>query len=60
MTVSLRTLSAADSAAIEQVRQYFRNYAAWLGVDLSYQNFDQEIASLPGTYIPPQGRLFSS
>ena len=58
MTVTLRTLTADDSQAIEQVRQYFRNYAAWLGVDLSYQNFDQEMASLPGAYTAPEGRLF--
>ncbi|MFZ2972071.1 MAG: carbonate dehydratase [Ferribacterium limneticum] len=58
MTVTLRTLTANDTEALEQVRQYFRNYAAWLGVDLSYQNFDQEMASLPGTYVAPQGRLF--
>jgi carbonic anhydrase len=58
MTVTLRTLDAGDSAAIEHVRQFFRNYAAWLGVDLSFQNFDQEMASLPGAYAEPQGRLF--
>jgi carbonic anhydrase len=58
MTVTLRILSANDTAALEQVRQYFRNYAAWLGVDLSYQNFDQEMASLPGAYAEPEGRLF--
>ncbi len=58
MTLTLRTLTASDVEALEQVRQYFRNYAAWLGVDLSYQNFDQEMASLPGTYVAPQGRLF--
>ena len=58
MTITLRTLSVDDSEALEQVRQYFRNYAAWLGVDLSYQNFDQEMASLPGAYAGPQGRLF--
>ena len=58
MNLKLRTLSDDDTEALEQVRQYFRNYAAWLGVDLSYQNFDQEMASLPGAYIAPQGRLF--
>lgn len=58
MNLTLRTLTANDSEAIEQVRQYFRNYAGWLGVDLSYQNFDQEMASLPGAYAGPDGRLF--
>ncbi len=58
MTVTIRTLTADDTEALEQVRKFFRTYAAWLGVDLSYQNFDQEMASLPGAYATPQGRLF--
>jgi carbonic anhydrase len=60
MPVTLRNLTASnsDSEAIEHVRQFFRNYAAWLGVDLSFQNFDQEMASLPGAYATPEGRLF--
>ena len=58
MSPTLRTLTANDSESLEQVRQYFRNYAGWLGVDLSFQNFDQEMASLPGAYAEPEGRLF--
>ena len=58
MTISIRTLSSPDDRALGAVRQFFRNYAAWLGVDLCFQNFDQEMASLPGAYAAPQGRLF--
>lgn len=58
MPVQLRILGADDHVELEQVRQFFRNYAAWLGVDLGYQNFGEEMASLPGAYAAPAGRLF--
>ncbi len=54
----LRTLSIADTAALDHVRQFFRSYVAWLGVDLNYENFDREMAALPGSYAEPAGRLF--
>jgi putative acetyltransferase len=39
------------------ITQLFRAYAASLPIDLGYQGFDGELASLPGKYAPPQGAL---
>jgi len=43
---------------IEHARALFREYAQWLAVDLAFQNFEEELATLPGKYAPPRGRLF--
>ncbi|ATE61369.1 carbonate dehydratase [Thauera sinica] len=58
MTIRLRALSASDTTELEQVRRFFRHYAAWLGVDLSFQGFADEVANLPGAYGRTDGRLF--
>lgn len=58
MTSNLRVLTESEATELEHVRQFFRNYAGWLGVDLGFQNFDAEMASLPGAYSGPEGRLF--
>lgn len=42
---------------IEQARTLFLEYADSLGFSLCFQNFDQELKSLPGAYARPSGRL---
>jgi putative acetyltransferase len=52
------TFAQAESPQqIAQARELFLEYAQSLGFSLCFQNFDQELAGLPGDYIPPDGRL---
>jgi putative acetyltransferase len=42
---------------IEATQAIFRDYAASLDIDLCFQNFDEEVATLPGDYAEPRGAL---
>ncbi|HEV7682769.1 MAG TPA: GNAT family N-acetyltransferase [Pyrinomonadaceae bacterium] len=46
------------AADVDEARVLFAEYATFLGIDLCFQNFDKELAELPGKYAPPSGRLF--
>jgi len=46
-----------SAAQVAQARELFLEYERSLGVDLCFQNFEQELAGLPGHYAPPDGRL---
>ncbi len=49
---------AESPPQIAQARELFLEYAQSLGFSLCFQNFDKELAELPGDYAPPEGRLF--
>ena len=51
MTAELR--EATTPADVALARALFVEYAAWLNVDLCFQGFDEELATLPGAYAPP-------
>ena len=52
--VQLRPATLDD---LDTVVALFREYAAGLDIDLGYQDFEDELESLPGAYAPPKGAL---
>ncbi len=51
-------LEANSEEQIELARRLFIEYQEWFGMSLCFQNFDEELAALPGAYAPPDGRLW--
>jgi putative acetyltransferase len=52
-----KIIRAESKEYLPQVRDIFEEYANSLGFDLHFQEFNQEVADLPGEYAPPDGRL---
>ena len=55
--MKIEIVQAAAPEHIEQAQKLFREYEAWFGMNLCFQNFDEEVANLPGKYAAPTGRL---
>jgi ribosomal protein S18 acetylase RimI-like enzyme len=53
----VKFIQASSADEIDHARQLFREYEAWLNLDLCFQNFEKELAELPGAYAAPSGRL---
>jgi putative acetyltransferase len=53
----MRIKRAQTKAEIQEVESLFQEYESFLNVDLCFQNFEDELANLPGKYSPPRGDL---
>ncbi|HEV2389096.1 MAG TPA: GNAT family N-acetyltransferase [Nitrososphaerales archaeon] len=49
---------AKTTSEISSARELIREYSSSLGIDLSYENFEQEMAAFPAPYNRPHGRVF--
>jgi len=54
----MELIQAQSPEEIRSARELFEEYASWIEISLCFQNFDKELAQLPGAYAPPSGRLF--
>jgi ribosomal protein S18 acetylase RimI-like enzyme len=55
--VPVKLRKAASAGDMESARRLFVDYATSLGFSLCFQNFDEELATLPGKYAPPSGEI---
>ncbi|TSE29000.1 hypothetical protein Tther_01708 [Tepidimonas thermarum] len=53
--IALHTI--VNGPALDDVRRLFLEYQDDIGIDLCFQGFADELATLPGAYAPPLGAL---
>jgi ribosomal protein S18 acetylase RimI-like enzyme len=52
-----RIVQAVTDFHVESAKRLFSDYVASLDIDLGFQDFQSELAALPGDYVPPLGAL---
>ncbi|OJJ74505.1 hypothetical protein ASPBRDRAFT_193226 [Aspergillus brasiliensis CBS 101740] len=55
MATEYYIIPATTPSHLTAARTLFTAYATWLNIDLTFQNFQAELSSLPGKYSPQQG-----
>lgn len=58
MTGAFDIAPARSGDDFETTREMFSEYQQWLNVDLCFQDFENELAGLPGKYQPPAGEIY--
>ncbi|MFX1537785.1 MAG: GNAT family N-acetyltransferase [Promethearchaeota archaeon] len=53
----VRLVKVVTEEQLDQVRRLFKEYTESLGFDLDFQDYEKELAELPGEYSPPDGQL---
>ena len=56
--ICLELIDSPEHFLLPALRELLIDYQRHIGVDLCFQAFDQEMALLPGSYAPPDGRLY--
>jgi len=53
----LKIIESYDKKALDEAVLLFEEYAEFLGFDLDFQDFADEVKNFPGGYAPPEGCL---
>jgi putative acetyltransferase len=56
----LELIDTARHPRLSALRELLHDYQRYIGVDLCFQSFEEEMALLPGQFAPPEGRLYAA